>query len=132
MISLKRQICQDIYDSLFPIVALCIALLMVGCGGQFTGGGNPIPDTPKGQYVTARTFYNDQLESLTIYGQVLTLEEKQEMKKELDPVLDGLETTLNGWQLALMDPSKDPTAYNSAFTKLRGQMVVIIMKYMRE
>jgi len=124
-----KQIRNEIIDSLMPAICLMLALAVAGCAaGQYQG--NPIPDTPIGKYVTARKFYNDQLESLTVYGALLTVEDKADMKKALDPVFDSIETTLDGWKIALMDPAKDPTAYNNAWLKLRQKMVVTIAKYL--
>lgn len=123
----RKQLIIEVLEGLVPM--LVILALLAGCaGGQFQG--NPIPETPKGKYVTARKFYNDQLESLTVYGQLLTAEERADMKKDLDPIFDSIETTLDGWKIALMDPAKDPAAYNAAWLKLRQQMVVTIAKYL--
>lgn len=113
----------------YQVLALVIAFALIGCAGM---QGNPIPETPKGKYITARKFYNDQLESLTVYGAVLTQEQKTDMKKDLDPVFDSIQTLLDGWKIALMDPALDATAYNNAWFKLRQQMVVIIAKYMND
>jgi len=128
--TLQRQILQEIYDSLFPAVCVMIALMFFSGCAQFQG--NPIPETPKGQYVTARKFYNDQVESLTAYAPVLTPEQKTEMGEELAPIMDTIETTLDTWKVALMDPALDPAGYNSAWLKLRGQMVAVIAKYLNE
>jgi len=124
-----KQIRNEIFDGLVIGLAIFLALMFAGCA-QFQG--NPIPETAKGKYVTARKFYNDQVEALTAYAPVLTPEQKAGMHKDLAPVMDGIETTLDAWKIALLDPAKDPTAYNSAWLKLRGQMVAIIAKYMDE
>lgn len=125
---LRKHIKHEVMDCLVYVLLFFAALYLAGCAaGQMT---NPIPETPKGKYITARKFYNDQLESLTVYGQLLTAEEKADMKKELDPILDSIETTLDGWKIALMDPAKDPAAYNSAWLTLRQKMVVTIAKYL--
>jgi hypothetical protein len=126
---MRKQIRNEFIDGLVICLAIMLALVFSGCtAGQFQG--NPIPDTPIGKYVTARKFYNDQLESLTVYGALLTAEDKADMKKNLDPIFDSIETTLDGWKIALMDPAKDPTAYNNAWLKLRQKMVVTIAKYL--
>lgn len=126
---LRKQILAEIFESLGLIVCVFVALALAGCAaGQFAG--NPIPETPKGKYITARKFYNDQLEALTVYGTVLTAEDKAGMKKNLDPVLDSIETLLDGWKIALMDPAKDASTYNGAWIKLRTKMVGIIAKYL--
>jgi hypothetical protein len=126
---MRKQIRNEVFDGLVIFLAIMLVLMFSGCtAGQFQG--NPIPDTPIGKYVTARKFYNDQLESLTVYGALLTVEDKADMKKNLDPIFDSIETTLDGWKIALMDPAKDPTAYNGAWLKLRQKMVVTIAKYL--
>lgn len=126
---LRKQIRSEVFESLVIILAIMLMLMFTGCAtGPFAG--NPIPDTPKGKYVTARKFYNDQVESLTAYAPLLTTEQKADLKKELDPVFDSIETTLDGWKLALMDPAKDAAAYNAAWTKLRQKMIVTIAKYL--
>lgn len=126
---LRKHIKHEILDCAVYVIAFAMALVMAGCAaGQFQG--NPIPETPKGKYITARKFYNDQLESLTVYGQLLTAEEKADMKKELDPILDSIEATLDGWKIALMDPAQDPAKYNQAWLTLRQKMVVTIAKYL--
>lgn len=126
---MRKQIRNEFFDGLVIFLAIMLALVFSGCtAGQLQG--NPIPDTPIGKYVTARKFYNDQLESLTVYGTLLTPEDKADMKKTLDPIFDSIETTLDGWKIALMDPAKDPTAYNNAWLKLRQKMVVTIAKYL--
>jgi hypothetical protein len=113
------------------VVCLFMALAIVNCAtGPFQK--NPIPDTPKGKYIKARKFYNDQLESLTFYGSVLTAEQKSKMKKELDPVLDSIEATLDGWKIALLDPSANPTQYNTQWTALRAKMLKIIQGYLSQ
>lgn len=116
---MKRENC-------YKIVILFLILALAGCSTT----GNPIPETPKGKYVVARQFYNDQVEALTAYAPVLTPEQKADMAKDLAPVMDGIEATLNGWKLALMDPNVDASGYNSEWIKLRGQMVAIIAKYL--
>lgn len=126
---MKKAIRIEIADCLVYVALMLAAVYMAGCA-QFQG--NPIPETPKGQYVTARKFYNDQVEALTAYAPVLTMEQKADMKKDLAPVMDAIETTLDGWKVALMDPTKDPAEYNSAWLRLRGQMVGIIAKYLNE
>lgn len=126
---LRKQIGREIIDGLVPALALILALALAGCAGT-QWATNPIPETPKGKYITARKFYNDQLESLTVYGTLLTAEEKGRLKTDLDPVLDSIETLLDGWKIALMDPAKDAAAYNGAWAKLRQKMVVTIAKYL--
>lgn len=126
---MKKAIRIEIADCLVYVALMLAAVYMAGCA-QFQG--NPIPETPKGQYVTARKFYNDQVEALTAYAPVLTPAQKVSMHKDLAPVMDAIETTLDGWKVALMDPSKDPAGYNSAWMKLRGQMVAIIAKYLSD
>jgi len=126
-----KQIRIEIADCMVYVVCLFLALALAG-GGCAQFQGNPIPETPKGQYVTARKFYNDQVEALTAYAPVLTQEQKANMHKDLTPVMDAIETTLDGWKIALMDPTKDPAEYNSAWLRLRGQMVGIIAKYLNE
>lgn len=124
-----RQISREVLDGLAYFIIIMVAVSMAGCAGM---QGNPIPETPKGQYVTARKFYNDTLESLVVYGALMTAEQKTELKTELDPILDTAETTLDGWKLALMDPTKDAAAYNTAWLKLRQKMVVTIAKYLND
>jgi len=126
---LRKQVFHECYDSILLIIAVFVTLAIAGCAaGQFAG--NPIPETPKGKYITARKFYNDQLEALTVYGTVLTAEDKAGMKAKLDPVLDSIETLLDGWKIALMDPAKDASTYDGAWIKLRSKMVGIIAKYL--
>jgi len=126
---LRKQIFHEFCDSILLIIAVFLVIAVAGCAGT-RFAGNPIPDTPKGKYVTARKFYNDQLESLTVYGTLLTAEDKAEMKGKLDPVLDSIETLLDGWKLALMDPAKDASSYDGAWIKLRTKMAGIIAKYL--
>lgn len=108
------------------ILALAFVWPLTGC---MTTGGNIIAETPKGKYVQARKFYNDQLEALVAYGPLMTPEEKGEMKKELDPVLDSIETVLDGWKLAFLDPAENPESYNLQWRKLRAQFVAVIRKF---
>jgi len=129
MRALRKEIRIEVVDTMVYVLLMFLVLYLAGCA-QFQG--NPIPETPKGKYVTARKFYNDQVEALTAYGPVLTAEQKTDLKKDLAPVMDSIETTLDGWRVALMDPTKDPAGYNSAWMKLRGQMVGIIAKYLNE
>lgn len=117
---MKRETC-------YKIAVMFLVVALTGCFASF---GNPIPETAKGKYVTARTFYNDQVEALTAYAPVLTPEQKIDMGKDLAPVMDSIEGTLNLWKLALMDPNLDASGYNSEWIKLRGQMVGIIAKYL--
>ena len=115
---------------IYLIVCLVLMAMLAGCAATMLQG-NPIPETPKGKYIVARKFYNDQLEALTTYGALMTAEQKTEMKKELDPVLDSIESTLDGWKIALMDPAADPAAYNRAWIDLRSKMVNTIAKYLK-
>jgi thiamine biosynthesis lipoprotein ApbE len=126
---LRKQIRNEFFDGLVICLAIMLALMFSGCAGtQFAK--NPIPETPKGKYITARKFYNDQVEALTVYGTLLTAKDKAELKKTIDPVFDSIEATLDGWKIALMDPAKDAAAYNSAWLKLRQKMVTTIAKYL--
>jgi hypothetical protein len=126
---LRKKIRNEVFDSLVIILAIMLMLMFTGCAtGPFSG--NPIPDTPKGKYITARKFYNDQVEALTAYGPLLTAEDKAELKKDVDPIFDSIETTLDAWKVALMDPAKDAAAYNAAWSKLRMKMLTTIAHFL--
>jgi hypothetical protein len=48
----------------------------------------------------------------------------------VDPIFDSIETMLDGWKVALMDPAKDAAAYNAAWSKLRIKMLTTIAKFL--
>jgi hypothetical protein len=60
----------------------------------------------------------------------LTAEDKAELKKDVDPIFDSIETTLDAWKVALMDPAKDAAAYNAAWSKLRMKMLTTIAHFL--
>ena len=83
-------------------------MLMVGCGNQFS----QLPPSPEKTYAQSLTIYNDASEAYNAALMLQTPEVKAQWKKDINPLLDAADVTLNLWWEAINTDGEDDAKVN--------------------
>lgn len=101
------------------LVLIFLAVAFTGCADL----------SPKGDYLAARIWFNDQANDLADYRDTLSAEEQAKMNEVVKPVLASGKVALAAWGLAITE-GKDPVAQINSWRVVLKQVTNLVTLYL--